>query len=168
MDIKPTKEKKKKKVSKKRATELNRRRESVLRNGDSDQSENLLAPSLLSFATHSAPGSRRGSVSESSDTEIIREGEEDAQSDDETTKRTDDLWKHTLPVAVIENTWKTKARRASTRRRSSGVAEADAIATLDKLKMEKIANAFKTKTAGNPKFFWDDDKPAGEVPIPEP
>ena len=61
MDIKPTKEKKKKKVSKKRANEIHRRRASVLRNSDRDQPENLLVPTDVLLLTQSAPGSRRES-----------------------------------------------------------------------------------------------------------
>ena len=162
MDIQPTKEKKKKKVSKKRAYEINRRRESVLKNSDADKLDNLLAPSVVPLLTHSAPGSRRGSVTE---IENIMEAE-DPHSDEEDNEKTEDLWKHTLPIAVMESAWKTKSRRASIRRRSSGVSEEDTKATLDRLRMEKTANVFKTKNDEKPKFFWD--KPADEVNKPEP
>ena len=106
MDIKPTNEKKKKKVSKKRANEINRRQASVLKNSDADQSDNLLAPSVVPLLTHSAPGSRRGSVTEASYIENIREADE-PHSDAEDNEKTEDLWKQTLPIDVMESAWKT-------------------------------------------------------------
>ena len=177
MDIKPTKEKKKKKVSKKREYEINRRRTSVLKTIDSD---NLLVPEHIPLVTHSAPGSRRGSISESSDIQVIKESEEESEmivknklvrnafkhSVEENIGEMEDLWKHTLPIAVMENTWKNKARRASMRRKSSGVSEDDAKAALDKLRMEKTANVFKKKNVDNPKFFWDEVKPESDKAEP--
>ena len=169
MDIKPNKEKKKKKVSKKRAQEINRRRESVLTHIDS---ENLLIPSPAHFVTHSAPGSRRGSLTEASDKDITKESEEDLvdngtrnvlpHSDTEDDGGMSDLWKHTLPIAIVESAWKHKTRRASTRRRSSEVSESDAKAVLDRLRMEKAVNVMKKKNVENPKFFWDDVKTIDE------
>ena len=176
MDIKPTKERKKKKVSKKREHEINRRRASLFKESDAQNTEGLLVPPLLPFVTHSAPGSRRGSVSELSDKEIIKESEEDqlesvnkvvrnAFQPDKTAEDIggmEDLWKHTLPIAVMENTWKNKTRRASMRRRSSGVSEEDAKAALDRLRMEKTVNVMKKKNVDNPKFFWDEVKASDE------
>ena len=177
MDVKPTKEKKRKKVSKKRAHEISRRRESVLKNVDMGNNENLLLPSPATMVTHSAPGSKRGSIVEAFGIEMIKESEECilqfvnnksiTGSDDENVVGIEDLWKHTLPIAVVENTWKNKARRASMRRRSS-IGESDTRAELDKLRMEKTVNIIKKKNVENPKFFWDDVKPIDNLDKPAP
>ena len=159
MDIKPTKERKKKKVSKKREHEINRRRASLFKESDAQNTEGLLVPTLSPLVTYSAPSSRRGSVSELSDKELIKESEEDQLESVNKVVRNafqphktgediggmEDLWKHTLPIAVMENTWKNKTRRASMRRRSSGVSEEDAKAALDRLRMEKTVNVMKRK-----------------------
>ena len=181
MDIKPTKEKKKKKVSKKRANEIHRRRASVLRNSDRDQSENLLVPKDVPLLTQSAPGSRRESGTELSDIETFKEAEEDKednfkrveksshpQNEDGSNVKMEDLWKQTIPIAIIENTWKAKARRGSMRRRSSGGSESDAKAALDKLRIEKTVNVIKKKTTNKPTFFWDEIKANDEADKPEP
>ena len=64
MDIKPTKEKKKKRVSKKRADEIHRRRESVL-------------PSDVPLPTQSASGSWQESGTELCNIEVLNEAEKD-------------------------------------------------------------------------------------------
>ena len=181
MDIKPTKEKKKKKVSKKRADEIHRRRASVLRNSDTDKSENLLVPSDVPLLTQSAPGSRRESGTELSDIETFKEAEEDKednidrvekssdpQNEDRSNVEIEDLWKQTIPIAMIENTCKAKARRGSMRRRSSGGSESDAKAALDKFRIEKTVNVIKKKTTNKPTFFWDEIKASDEADKPEP
>ena len=161
MDIKPTKEKKKKKVTKKREIEISRRRSSVLRNPSDDDTEGLLAPTQQNLLTHSAPGSRRGSVSE----EPLKE---EVESEGENENRSDVLWDKTLPVAVIENAWKRKSRMSNVRRRSSGTSELDVKSTLDRLRMEKTVNIFKMKNEDDKKkFFWDSEKSA-DLSEPEP
>ena len=151
MDIKPTKEKKKKRVTKQRADELNRRRESFLQNFEQDD-DSLLSSSKQCFTINSNTGSRRGSG------EGVEEEEEPVVSDEDTAERGEDLWMTALPVAVSESSWRSKTRRASSRRRSSGLSDEDIKATLvDKLRMEKVANAFKVKDGCSPKYFWDDE-----------
>ena len=150
MDIKPTKEKKKKRVTKQRADELNRRRESFLQNFEQDD-ESLLSSPKQCFTINSRAGSRRGSG------EGVEE-EEEPVSDEDTAERGEDLWMTALPVAMSESSWRSKTRRASSRRRSSGLSDEDIRATLvDKLRMEKVANAFKVKDGCSPKYFWDDE-----------
>ena len=150
MDIKPTKEKKKKRVTKQRADELNRRRESFLQNFEQDD-ESLLSSPKQCFTINSTAGSRRGSG------EVVEE-EEEPVSDEDTAERGEDLWMTALPVAMSESSWRSKTRRASSRRRSSGLSDEDIRATLvDKLRMEKVANAFKVKDGCSPKYFWDDE-----------
>ena len=88
MDIRPTREKKKTKVSKKSAHEIHRIRASVRRNGDADQPVILVIPTVVPLFNQSAPvlqrkyetlllcrdhqGSRRGYRSE--DGIICRDG----------------------------------------------------------------------------------------------
>ena len=170
MEIKPSKEKKKKKGSKKRGHEI-RRWSSVMQNAEAELSKHLLAPSAIPFATHSAPGSQRGSLADLSEIETIKEPEEESvetikklschNSEELSNIGMDDLWKHTLPIALIEstNTGKTKSRRGSIRRRSSGGSEADTMAAV---------NSVKRKSDACPQFFWDDVKESNDSSKREP
>ena len=59
----------------------------VLSNGDTDQSETLLVPSVVPLLTQSAPGSGGESATELSDIETIKEAEDDKADSHETFKR---------------------------------------------------------------------------------